>query len=638
MKNIFTLIILFCFSIGHSQKIDPKHIKNLCSNQNIQGTTPTSNQYNNLFTPCSFQPLSTAITFYYVEIESGTTFTFEISPTAPVDFDFASWKNPNLQNLGIADRGSQNTVQGVNIYDIGLSLNEPLELCEGAGVAPPNTGVIPGMVRYYDVQPGDGILIAIDHWESSVVGYELSFGGDAVLNCSIVPKEFEACDYDHDGVESFDLDEIKNNINNATSTFVIDFFENETDANNVNATNSLSSPYDVSINDSPKIIYARFKRKNGLLARVAEVTLIVNEVAKIPDYPLQLLVCKVNPKGPQIFNLTDIEPEINNHNTTQPTYKYYESEQEALNNSANNITNPTNYSSSTKTIYIQISVNDKCPIVVPLKLIADGIKVTSKIIEYSEFCATVGNDGLTYDVTKTLPYLIDNQNLTSYFISIHNSLNDANRNINPINNSSNYFLAYNEDKTLYVRIENEIGCYVVSEINLLSRERLKINDQYNTVCEPYILKNLPKGYRYYTKPNGQGKILDPNSKDAIIYGKRTIYIYGSGLIDTDDSFDFNKCIYETEFTVYNNDCLIPKGFSPNGDGLNDRFDLTPFNVLSIKIFNRQGALVFKYGEGYTNQWDGSSLGGSVLPTGTYFYQFESLNGPKNGWVQLMREH
>src|SRR5690606_33491197 len=110
---------------------------------------------------------------------------------AMVDFDFASWLNPNLFNLGPSDRGSQNTIVGITTPDIGLSMLEPIELCEGAGSAPPNTANVPGMVRWYDVVPGDGILIAIDHWESSVVSYDLSFGGDAVLNCSVIGKIYE---------------------------------------------------------------------------------------------------------------------------------------------------------------------------------------------------------------------------------------------------------------------------------------------------------------------------------------------------------------------------------------------------------------------------------------------------------------
>lgn len=178
MKNI-VLLLFFIFTINlcRAQSVNPAHVINLCSNQSIQGTTPTTNQYNNLRTACSPLALTSEITFYYVEIESGSTFTFQISPNAQVDFDFASWKNPNFANLGLSDRGSQNTINGITTMDIGLSLNEPIELCEGAGVAPPFTGVIPGMVRYYDVVPGDGILIAIDHYQSSTVSYSLTFGG-----------------------------------------------------------------------------------------------------------------------------------------------------------------------------------------------------------------------------------------------------------------------------------------------------------------------------------------------------------------------------------------------------------------------------------------------------------------------------
>lgn len=121
MKNIITYIVLFLTTTGLSQSINPAHIINLCSNQTVQGTSPTTNAYNNLMTPCSTLPLSTSITLYYVEIESGTTFEFTVSPNTAVDFDFASWLNPNLANVGIADRGSQNTIIGITTYDVGLA-------------------------------------------------------------------------------------------------------------------------------------------------------------------------------------------------------------------------------------------------------------------------------------------------------------------------------------------------------------------------------------------------------------------------------------------------------------------------------------------------------------------------------------
>jgi len=638
MKYIFThLLLLLGFNVCFGQAINPIHIINLCSNQTVQGTTPTTNAYNNLLTPCSTLPLSTAITFYYVEIESGSTFTFTVSPNAQVDFDFASWLNPNLSNLGPGDRGSQNTIVGINTMDIGLSLLEPVQLCETAGSAPPNTGVIPGMVRWYDVVPGDGILIAVDHWESSVVSYDLSFGGDAVLNCTVIGKTYEVCDWDKDGKETFDLDVIKDEINNINKTFTIDFFESSVDANNLFSTNTLPSLYDVSVDESPKTVYARFKRANGLLARVTEITFIVNEVAKLPEQDLELEFCDFDQTKDEYFNLTDIERIINPLNNTKPEYKYYENRIDAEENNTNNITNITNYLSRTKTIYIQITINGKCPIVVPLRLKVDTLGFPPKIIDYSEFCAEETADGLVYDLEKSIDYFIGDEPKDQYSFTFYETRTDAINKTNEIAQPKSYKVLYGSQETAYLRIENEKECFIISELKLDSKRRIKIDDMYNFNCDPYILKPLPLGYNYFTEPNGQGKRLSAFSADAIIYGKRTIYIFGNSAFVDDEYPDFNKCTYETAFTVYNNDCQVPRGISPNGDGFNDNWDLTPFGVVKLEIFNRMGNLVYSYGMGYTNQWNGQTTNGARLPSGTYFYSFNSINGIKTGWVEVLYE-
>lgn len=175
-------------------------------------------------------------------------------------------------------------------------------------------------------------------------------------------------------------------------------------------------------------------------------------------------------------------------------------------------------------------------------------------------------------------------------------------------------------------------CYLISTLSLTASKRFKLNDQYNTFCDPFILPEIPDGYRYYSEPNGNGVNY---SEGSIIYGKQTIYIYGSESFTTSNTPAVNNCFYELPFTVYNNDCTVPKGISPNGDDLNDSFDLVAFGVTNLQIFNRHGLVVYKHGIGYTNQWHGQSDSGNELPTGTYFYSFESLNGTKTGWVQLI---
>ena len=86
-----------------------------------------------------------------------------------------------------------------------------------------------------------------------------------------------------------------------------------------------------------------------------------------------------------------------------------------------------------------------------------------------------------------------------------------------------------------------------------------------------------------------------------------------------------------------NDCVVPKGISPNGDGMNDGFDLEIFNLVELKIFNRYGMEIYEHGEDYTNQWKGQDKAGRELPTGTYYYIFKTLFDTYIGYVQLMRE-
>ena len=75
--------------------------------------------------------------------------------------------------------------------------------------------------------------------------------------------------------------------------------------------------------------------------------------------------------------------------------------------------------------------------------------------------------------------------------------------------------------------------------------------------------------------------------------------------------------------------LLPDGFSPNGDGINDTYSLENVQFLyedfTIEIYNRYGNLLFM-GNNSTPPWDGTSnqsgaIGDKVVPNGVYFYIF-----------------
>ncbi|MCF6297429.1 MAG: gliding motility-associated C-terminal domain-containing protein, partial [Flavobacteriaceae bacterium] len=97
---------------------------------------------------------------------------------------------------------------------------------------------------------------------------------------------------------------------------------------------------------------------------------------------------------------------------------------------------------------------------------------------------------------------------------------------------------------------------------------------------------------------------------------------------------------------------IPTLFTPNGDGVNDVFEIPNLASLhpdfEMKIFNRWGNIVYDYknkGKSQPDWWDGFSTGrmtlnnGKIVPTGTYFYTINLKNGnkePQSGWIYLNR--
>lgn len=77
------------------------------------------------------------------------------------------------------------------------------------------------------------------------------------------------------------------------------------------------------------------------------------------------------------------------------------------------------------------------------------------------------------------------------------------------------------------------------------------------------------------------------------------------------------------------DLYVPTGFTPNGDGLNDRFYPFPVGIRSInyfRVYNRWGHIMFNSTTLYQG-WDGK-FSGVLQPSGVYVYMAEGVD--KNG--------
>jgi gliding motility-associated-like protein len=85
--------------------------------------------------------------------------------------------------------------------------------------------------------------------------------------------------------------------------------------------------------------------------------------------------------------------------------------------------------------------------------------------------------------------------------------------------------------------------------------------------------------------------------------------------------------------------VIPSAFTPNGDGINDLWNISAlqgYPYCSISIFTRYGSLIYK-STGYSKAWDGT-YNSKALPVGTYYYMVDLKNGkrPLTGPITILR--
>ena len=86
---------------------------------------------------------------------------------------------------------------------------------------------------------------------------------------------------------------------------------------------------------------------------------------------------------------------------------------------------------------------------------------------------------------------------------------------------------------------------------------------------------------------------------------------------------------------------VPNVFTPNGDGINDHFQVTTdgTRVFEFTVFTRTGTRIY-----HSNSprifWDGTNLAGAEVPEGTYYYVIEEteVQDPETaaGFIHLFR--
>lgn len=191
--------------------------------------------------------------------------------------------------------------------------------------------------------------------------------------------------------------------------------------------------------------------------------------------------------------------------------------------------------------------------------------------------------------------------------------------------------------TYTVRVSNDFGCFDTKSVT--------VNVKKNPVADAGPKKNIFEGQSVKLDGSAKGSIANvywtpanyldnPNSLTPIASPVDDI-TYTLHVLSDDNCGSDTASVFVRVFKKI----VIPNTFTPNNDGVNDRWDieaLITYPDCLVTIFNRYGQDVFR-STGYSQPWDGT-YNGSPLPVGTYYYVIDLKNNTakKSGWVFLAR--
>ena len=271
----------------------------------------------------------------------------------------------------------------------------------------------------------------------------------------------------------------------------------------------------------------------------------------------------------------------------------------------------------------------------------DSVKIT-----VSEIVAEAGDDVLMYQgETAILDGTGSSGETLQYYWTTNSGEIDSGENTaNPVVSGFGMY---------YLEVTDTFGCVANDSVNVgrLTYAPIAVDDYdttaYKTEVKIAVLDNDIDPENAIDSLSLT--VLQPpfNGTAYVDYNDFTIHYTPNDGFSGNDKFEYQICNFTNNCDKANVFVLVtkykflaPDAFSPNGDNINDYFEIIGIEYYegnSIDIFNRWGNKVYtavNYGISTTPQfWDGKSntgflLGNEELPTGTYYYVLNLGNGAK----------
>lgn len=338
----------------------------------------------------------------------------------------------------------------------------------------------------------------------------------------------------------------------------------------------------------------------------AEINFKKGEVLTLGEKQFKIdNICDTGNDEKEQIDLTGFES-----NSSSYTYEYY-GNQSDLWLGQNKIQNPTSYAydgnSGNSTIYVKVSQGGFCPNYFTIDVV---LKTTPMIkIDDYYYCK---NDMVGLEIRPNFNGL----NVVNYHWEFPNGT---------IKDGVDYLTNIKTLGTYTLTLTNSLGCTYTTTFKVLNKETPRIvsltgkNDYYTIKAE-----GIPGKKIVYSK-----NLKEPWEDSNVFYnldpGDYTFYVKYA------DSDCYGDSIKGKIFNLKN-------AFSPNGDGINDYWELTGLDVFSnnstLQIFDRYGNMVYKEVSNTEFRWDGKS-NSRVLNSDTYWFVITAGDERiYNGWILL----
>lgn len=400
------------------------------------------------------------------------------------------------------------------------------------------------------------------------------------------------CDIDTDGLTTYDLYDASNDLtNNSNNLAIVDFFLTEDDA--IDYTNPIGNPNNFQNTIPFQNVYARIVNAANCFDIVALELRTSNNVISIPD----LGACDgVDMDGFATFNLSNIEASIIAQIPTGSQVTYYQTLEDALSESNALPNNYTNTSPDSQTIFVKIENDNQCFSISTVNLNV----LNTPLLEADESVTYCTN---TFPETITIHGGVLNDLPNNYYYQwyFNGTLTDVDTSFNAINQAGNYTVVVTDPNGCSSSRTITVSASETAIVESISIEGVSPNN--------IVTVNVSgTGFYNYAIDDINGFYQESNVFTNISEGEHTIYIN-----------DRNGCgIVEKTINIVG----IPKFFTPNGDKVNDTWQIIGAHsqdnqIESLQIFDRYGKIMMLSSSGSLG-WDGTSSG-SPMPSSDYWY-------------------